>query len=99
MPCSAGEADPDYVFFGRADGDTTGQVFGKALDLAAWWSAIMKIPAIVMGGSALQSVSEAAEAGVDFVALCRAVWEHAGGPRRAVDEANRLLAAAREEAS
>ena len=52
-----------------------------------------------MGGSSLGSVSEAAEAGIEFVALRRAVWEHAGGPRQAVDEANRLLAAAREDAS
>jgi thiamine-phosphate pyrophosphorylase len=95
----AGEADPDYVFFGRLDGDTGDRIFGKALDLAAWWSAIMKIPAIVMGGSSLQSVREAAEAGIEFVTLRRAVWEHASGPRQAVDEANRLLAAAREDAS
>ena len=76
----AGEADPDYVFFGRLDGDTGDRIFGKALDLAAWWSAIMKIPAIVMGGTSLELVSEAAEAGVEFVALRRAVWEHAARP-------------------
>ena len=34
----AGEADPDYVFFGRLDGDTGEAIFAKALELAAWWS-------------------------------------------------------------
>ncbi len=50
---AAGEADPDFLFFGRLDGDTGDDIFPKALDLAAWWSAVTVIPAIVMGGRAL----------------------------------------------
>lgn len=88
---SAGEADADYVFFGRLDGDTDAAIFPKALDLAAWWADLFEIPAIVMGGLSLSSVREASNAGIEFVALRRAVWEHESGPAAAVEEAVRLL--------
>ena len=87
-----GEREPDYLFFGRLDGDTGDAIFPKALDLAAWWCGLFEIPAIVMGGRSLASVAEAAEAGIEFVALRLAVWEHPTGPAAAIAEANRLLA-------
>lgn len=93
---AAGEADPDYVFFGRLDGDTGEEIFPKALDLAEWWAALFHIPAVVMGGSDLSSVRQARNAGIEFVALRRAVWEHPDGPAHAVATANRLLAEARD---
>ena len=87
----AGEANPDYLFFGRLDGDTDEGIFPKTLELAAWWSSLFLIPAIVMGGSSIASVREAAEARVEFVALGRAVLAVAD-PAAAVAEANRILA-------
>jgi thiamine-phosphate pyrophosphorylase len=87
-----GERMPDYLFFGRLDGDTDDAIFPKAFDLAAWWSGLFEIPAIVMGGRTLESVTNAAEAGIEFVALRHAIWDHADGPAAAVAEANRLLA-------
>jgi thiamine-phosphate pyrophosphorylase len=93
---SAGESEPDYVFFGRLDGDTEPAIFVKALDLAEWWAALFRIPAIVMGGAEIASVGRARDAGIEFVALRRAVWESRDGPRAAVAAANRLLAAARD---
>lgn len=91
----AGEADPDYVFFGRLDGDTGEAIFAKALELAAWWSSLFVIPAIVMGGSSIASVRQAAEAEIEFVALSRAVFS-AADPAAAVADANRILAEAPE---
>ncbi len=89
---TAGEADPDYVFFGRLDGDDTAAAHPKALELAAWWAPLFRIPAMLMAGNAVDSVREAVVAGVEFVALGRAVWEHPDGPAAAVAAANRLLA-------
>ncbi len=89
---AAGEAAPDFLFFGRLDGDTGESIFAKALDLAAWWSAVTVIPAIVMGGGTLASVSEAAAEGIEFVALARAVWDDPRGARAAVAEACDRLA-------
>lgn len=87
----AGEANPDYLFFGRLDGDSEDDVFGKALDLAAWWSSLFVIPAIVMGGRKIASVETAAREGIEFVALRRAVFEDPRGPGEAVAEANERL--------
>jgi thiamine-phosphate pyrophosphorylase len=96
---AAGEASPDFLFFGRLDGDTADSIFPKALDLAAWWSSVTVIPAIIMGGRSLASVREAAREGIEFVALARAVWDDPRGPRAAVAEACDLLALSGEAAT
>ena len=92
-------AEPDYLFFGRLDGDTADAIFPKALDLAAWWSSVTVIPAIVMGGRALSSVEEAASNGIEFVALSSAVWNDPRGPSVAVADVAERLAAVREPAA
>lgn len=86
-----GEAEPDYLFFGRLDGDGQPGAHPRALELAAWWTPLFQIPAILMAGAAVESVREAVAAGVEFVALRRAVWEHPDGPAAAVALATRLL--------
>lgn len=87
-----GDAEPDYLFFGRLDGDRDDAIFPKALDLASWWSDVTIIPAIVMGGRAVGSVEDAARAGIGFVALSAAVWNDPRGPRAAVEDAAERLA-------
>lgn len=94
----AGELDPDYVFCGRLDGDTDATIFPKALELASWWSDVTVIPAIVMGGATTASAAEAAAAGVPFVALSRAIWEHPAGAAAAVREVYDHLARVTEAA-
>jgi thiamine-phosphate pyrophosphorylase len=93
-----GEAGADYLFFGRLDGDSGATIFARALDQASWWSAVTTVPAIVMGGNAIASVTEAAQAGIEFVALSRAIWDHPGGAGSAVAEACATLASAGREA-
>lgn len=93
------EVEPDYLFFGRLDGDMADAIFPKALELAAWWSQVTVIPAIVMGGRALGSVDEAAREGIEFVALSAAVWTDPRGPAAAVAEVAERLASVREPAA
>lgn len=95
---TAGDADPDYVFFGRLDGDTAAEIFDKAFGLAEWWAALFQVPGIVMGGAALASVLQARDAGIEFVALRSAVWDYPAGAGAAIAEANRLLAPLTEAA-
>jgi thiamine-phosphate pyrophosphorylase len=89
----AGETGADYVFFGRPHGDTHEAAHPKALELAEWWSEVMEIPAVVMAGSSLTSIADAAATGAAFVAVHQAVWSHEAGPGEAIRHAVAALEA------
>jgi len=89
----AGERNPDFVLFGRLDGDIRPRAHPKNLELAAWWADLIEIPCVVMAGSDVDSVGECAACGADFVAVSAAVWQSADGPAEAVRRANAFLAA------
>jgi thiamine-phosphate pyrophosphorylase len=86
-----GELRPDYIFFGRFDGDIKPEAHPKNVALAEWWASMIEIPCIAMGGTSVESVVVVAESGAEFVALRSAVFEAAGGPAAAVAKANTLL--------
>lgn len=69
-----GEVQPDYIFFGRLDGDIKPEAHSKNLALGEWWAAMVEIPTVVMGGNDPDSALAVAETGVEFVALGRAVF-------------------------
>ncbi len=69
-----GEAQPDYIFFGKLDGDIKPEAHSKNVALGEWWSSMIAIPSIVMGGQDPASAVAVAEAGVEFVALREAVF-------------------------
>ena len=86
-----GEANPDFLLFGRSDGDIKPEPHPKNLALAEWWAQMVEIPCVVMAGSAIESVVECAATGAEFVAASLAVFSHVDGPRAAVAKANGLL--------
>ena len=86
-----GEAQPDYIFFGKLDGDIKPEPHPKNLGLGEWWASMVEIPCIVMGGSDVSSVAAAAETGAEFVALRTAVFGNAEGAAAAVAGANSIL--------
>lgn len=86
-----GEPGPDYIFFGKFDGDIKPEAHPKNLALAEWWASMIEIPCMVMGGTDTASAVAVAETGAEFVAMGRAVFEHAAGPAQAVAEINALL--------
>ncbi|MBW8322984.1 MAG: thiamine phosphate synthase [Rhizobium sp.] len=69
-----GELQPDYIFFGRLDGDIKPEAHSKNIALGEWWSSLIAIPSIVMGGQDPASALSVAQAGVEFVALREAVF-------------------------
>ena len=87
-----GEERPDYIFIGKFDGDTHEDPHPRNLEMGEWWAEIIEIPAIVMAGSTVASVSAAAATGVEFIALGKAIFDHAD-PKAAVAEANAILSA------
>ncbi len=86
-----GELRPDYIFFGRFDGDIKPEAHPKNVALAEWWASMIEIPCIAMGGNDVESVVAVAESGAEFVALRSAVFGSAEGARTAVAKANALL--------
>lgn len=92
-----GELQPDYLMFGKPDGDIRPEPHPKNLALGQWWSEIVEIPCIVMGGSDLESIVDVAKSGAEFVALRQAIFasdpnanEISSAPDR-VRNANQLL--------
>ena len=86
-----GELEPDYVMFGRLDGDTHEAPMPKNLELAEWWASMIEIPSVVMCGTDLDGVVECAETGAEFVAASRAVFAETGRAREMVSRANTML--------
>lgn len=91
MALSLGEANPNYLFFGRLNSDIKPQAHVKMLALADWWAQMVEIPGICMGGSAVDSTIEVAKTGVDFIALSSAIFSNDEGAEQAVRQANQLL--------
>lgn len=85
-----GELRPDYIFFGKLDGDFKPEAHPKNVALGEWWASMIEIPCIVMGGTDPQSVVDVALAGVEFVALRGAIFAE-GDPSAAVSAVNALL--------
>ena len=86
-----GEVQPDYIFFGRLDGDIKPEAHSKNLALGEWWAAMVEIPALVMGGNDPASALAVAETGVEFVALGKAVFADPAQAASVVASVNAVL--------
>ena len=86
-----GETQPDYIFFGRFGYDTKPEPHPRNLGLGAWWSEMIALPCIVLGGSDIDSVETVAATGAEFVALSSAVFAPGLDPAEAVRRANSIL--------
>jgi len=81
LAMEAGEAGADYVAFGAFFPTTTKLVEHQAdLDLLHWWSRMMEVPSVAIGGITAGNGRSLVEAGADFLAVSGAVWAHADGP-------------------
>ena len=86
-----GELRPDYILFGRIDGDIKDEPHPKNLALGKWWASMVEIPCVVIGGRNLESAVVVAETGAEFVALRHAVFADPGRAAMVVTEVNALL--------
>lgn len=91
------ELDTDYVFFGMLDLEEHAEAHRKTLDLAEWWAEVFEVPCVGLAGRDIASVRAVAEMKAEFVALRAGVWEHADGPKAAVERANAILDAVAAE--
>ena len=86
-----GEANPDYIFFGKLEGDIKPEPHPKNVALGEWWASMIEIPCVVMGGTDPSSVVDVALAGVEFVALREAIFADPTAVTARVAEVNALL--------
>ncbi|MES2136734.1 MAG: thiamine phosphate synthase [Pseudomonadota bacterium] len=71
----AGEAGADYVAFGAFYPTTTKPSnYRPDPSILTWWSALVEIPCVAIGGITPGNAKPLVEAGADFVAVCQAVW-------------------------
>jgi thiamine-phosphate pyrophosphorylase len=91
----AAEAGADYVAFGAFFPTRTKEPRAQAdVELLSWWSELMTVPCVAIGGITPENCAPLIRAGADFLAVVSAVWEHPGGPAAAVAAFNRAIAEA-----
>ena len=74
LAIDAAEAGADYVAFGAFFPTTTKPSrYRASLDLLAWWSEVMTVPSVAIGGITPQNCAPLVAAGADFLAVVSAV--------------------------
>lgn len=98
LAMTAGEMGADYVAFGGFFPTSTKETQHVAdLELLAWWSAVMEIPTVAIGGITADNCAPVVQAGADFLAVVGAVWNHPEGPAAGVAAMNQAIQAALAE--
>jgi thiamine-phosphate pyrophosphorylase len=96
LAIDAADQGADYVAFGGFYRSTTktGGKFHSDPEILSWWSETMTVPSVAIGGITPANCGPLVAAGVDFLAVISAVWDHAEGPAVAVREFIAAIAAA-----
>lgn len=93
LAMQAGEDGADYVAFGAFFPTSTKEPPAMAEpEILEWWTKMMEIPCVAIGGITPANCPPLVRAGADFLAVIGAVWNHEDGPAEGVRE---MLAAIR----
>jgi len=92
LAMDAAEAGADYVAFGAFFPTQTKQPKASASpEILQWWSEMMVVPCVAIGGITVANARGLVEAGADFLAVSAGVWEHPDGAEIAVRALNALF--------
>ncbi len=81
LAMEAGEQGADYVAFGAFyDTTTKPSHYRPAPAILTWWTTLSQLPCVAIGGIFPENAAPLVAAGADFIAVVRAVWDHADGP-------------------
>lgn len=93
LAMEAAESGADYVAFGAFYPTATKEAPTRAdPELLSWWTELMEVPVVAIGGITLDNARPLVDAGADFLAVSAGVWNHAEGPKAAIAAFNRLFA-------
>ena len=92
LAMEAAEAGADYVAFGAFFPTATKEPKTRAEpELLRWWSELMVVPCVAIGGITVENAPALIEAGADFLAVSSGVWAYNDGPEAAVRAFNALF--------
>ena len=92
LAIEAAEAGADYVAFGAFFPTPTKETQSHAdVELLQWWSELMVVASVAIGGITVENAAPLVAAGADFLAVSSGVWNHPGGPEAAVKAFNALF--------
>jgi thiamine-phosphate pyrophosphorylase len=96
LAMTGGEDGADYVAFGAffPTGTKADAPVEAAPEILAWWSELMELPSVAIGGITPANCAPLVQAGADFLAVVSAVWDHPEGPAAGVRAMNAAIAAA-----
>ena len=91
----AAEQGADYVAFGSFFPTTTKEATAHPpVEILEWWSELMTVPCVAIGGITPENCAPLVRAGADFICAVSAIWNHPEGPEAAVRAFNEAIAAA-----
>jgi thiamine-phosphate pyrophosphorylase len=89
----AAEDGASYVAFGAFfDSGTKGVAAEADPDILEWWSQMMVVPCVAIGGVTPENCAPLVRAGADFICASAGVWAHPDGPAAGVVAYNRAIA-------
>ena len=92
LAIEAAEAGADYVAFGAFFPTATKEPKSRAEpEILEWWSEMMVVPSVAIGGITVENAAPLIAAGADFLAVASGVWDHPSGPETAVKAFNALF--------
>lgn len=92
LAMNAGEMGADYVAFGAFFPTATKDTQHVAdLELLEWWSEVMQVPSVAIGGITAENCAPLVQAGADFLAVVGAVWNHPDGADAGVRRMNQAM--------
>jgi thiamine-phosphate pyrophosphorylase len=88
----AAEQGASYVAFGAFfESATRGVVAEADPEILEWWSTLMVVPCVAIGGITPENCGPLVKAGADFICASAAVWRHPDGPAAGVRAFNRAI--------
>lgn len=88
----AAEAGAAYVAFGAFFDSATRSVKAEAdPEILEWWSQLMEVPCVAIGGITPENCGPLVQAGADFICASAGVWQHPEGPAAGVVAYNRAI--------
>ncbi|TCH99755.1 thiamine phosphate synthase [Roseococcus sp. SYP-B2431] len=92
LAMEAGEIGADYVAFGAFFPTSTKETVHQAdPEILDWWSEMMEVPSVAIGGITPVNCGPLVRAGADFLAVVGAVWNHPEGPAAGVRAMNTAI--------